>query len=286
MSRTRQAAAEIVALINASPRSPRVEEIEAILANIVPSSTAPATPLLTEIRETAVRLEDAFAVYAECVPRHPNEEALQARIDQIQSELEGLGNQIPNPPQTFTDLVAWAEIARAGADVHADGTMGEVGEDDVFLRPAARLVEAVLQFPGATSIAAMSPAHAAHYQEWRTLIDTHIREFENIDQTGWTKVEIDAEEVRNEAHTRIVDAMSKRILDVPARTWGDVALYAQVCMWEYWAGTDPESAEARCCLLGQEPPSEPEETNALGKLLEAIFTVAGVGQFAEERSQP
>jgi hypothetical protein len=70
----------------------------------------------------------------------------KARIDQLEGDLEELEGQIPNPPQSLADLLAWAEIARAGADIRKDGTMAETTERDVFTRPAARLIEAVLQF--------------------------------------------------------------------------------------------------------------------------------------------
>ena len=79
-------------------------------------------------------------------PGDPVEDAAQARIDQLEGDLEDLEGQISSPPQSFADLLAWAEIARAGADLRDDGTMGECQERDVFLRPAARLIEAVLQF--------------------------------------------------------------------------------------------------------------------------------------------
>ena len=144
-SHLRKPPPQIVALINSSPRSPRQDEIEAIIAKVVPGA-APATPLLTKIRETAVRLHEAFDVYSKVRPGDPVEEAAQARIDQLQGGLEDLGGQISNPPLTFHDLLAWAEIARAGADIRKDGTISETSERDVFLRPAGRLIEAVLQF--------------------------------------------------------------------------------------------------------------------------------------------
>jgi hypothetical protein len=139
-------AAAIVALINSSPRSPRQEEIEAILAKHMPTGTAPVTRVVVKVRETAALLEEAFAAYGKVQPGDAVEAGVQARIDQIQGELENLEGQIPNPPRSFADLVAWAEIARAGADVRKDGTMAETTERDVFARPAARLIEAVLQF--------------------------------------------------------------------------------------------------------------------------------------------
>jgi hypothetical protein len=141
-----ETAAAIVALINSSPRSPSQDEIEAILAKHVPTGTALVTPVLVKIRETAALLDEAFDAYGKVKPGDAVEAGVQARIDQLEGELENLEGQIPNPPHTFADLVAWAEIARAGADVRHDGTMAETTERDVFTRPAARLIEAVLQF--------------------------------------------------------------------------------------------------------------------------------------------
>ena len=148
-----EAAAAIVRLINSSPRSPRLEEIEAIVAKAVPavSGAAPASPLLTRIRQTAARLEGAFEVHAKVTPGDPVEGAADDRVQQIEAELEDLEGQIPSPPQSFADLVAWAEIARAGGDIGDDGTLGETQAPDVFARPAARLVEAVLQFGGSSA---------------------------------------------------------------------------------------------------------------------------------------
>ena len=162
--------------------------------------------------------------------------------------------------------------------------MGEAEEDDVFLRPAGRLIEAVLQFPGATSMTGMSPAHAANYGEWRDLIDQHMREFEDHDETGMTPAEIEAEEARMNAHLETIDALALRAFAMPARTWGDVVLLAQVCLWCHAPGADPEAPGGSSDLkdsfscLGEMPDL------ALAKLLEAIFTVAGVGEFAEVRS--
>jgi hypothetical protein len=278
-----EAAAQIVALINSSPRSPRQEEIEAIIARAEPSSVVPTTPLLIKIRETVARLGDAFDAYGKLTPKHPAEDAVQARIDQFESELENLEHQIPSPPQSFADLVAWAEIAHAGAGIYADERIDAAQADDVFERPAARLMEAVLQMGGCSRVLVMSPAHAEHYREWRSLIATHVREFENVSEAGKTKAEITADENRMAQHMELINALCGRIFAVPARTWGDVALYAQVAFWQHWPGVDPEgpeaSAEMRWGPFGVG--GYPAETVA--KLLEAIFTVAGIAQFAEGR---
>jgi hypothetical protein len=278
-----EAAAAIVRLINSSPQSPRQEEIEAIIAKALQpavSGAAPASPLLTRIRETAARLEDAFEAHAKVIPGDPVEGTAEDRVEQIEAELEALEGEIPSPPQSFADLVAWAEIARAGADVRDDGTLGEASAPDVFERPAARLVEAVLQFGGSSPriLPGMSPAHAAHYREWRGLIDhQHMRQFEGICHDGMTKAEIETAEARIAAHLEVIDAVAARIFAEPPQTWGDVMLYAQVCFWCHWSGIDPEGADAGPQLDAGPMSRGKAPDAALGKLLEAIFMVAGIG---------
>lgn len=143
-------------------------------------------------------------------------------------------------------------------------------------------IEAIVARIGSPGPAAMSPVHAEHYREWRNLIAAHMRKFGKPDHTGMTEAEMEADDARMSAHMRIVDALTARIFAVPARTWGDVMLYAQACFWQYWAGFDPEGPEAQSQLEGG--PHSDDHGKALVKLIEAIFTVAGIGQFAEVRS--
>jgi hypothetical protein len=286
ISPIQQAAAAIVRLINSSPRSPRQEEIEAIIANVATSGIAPATPLLTKIRETATRLHEAYDVLGSVHPADKAaDQAAQARIDELQDELEELGDQIASPPQSLTDLVAWAEIAHSGADVRADGSIGEAEDDDVFLRPAARLIEAVLRFGGATSMTAMSPAHVQHYREWRRLIEAHVREFEKSDDASGGRITkaSEAEEARMAAHMELINEVADKILAEPVQTWGDLVPRAEVAFWLQWAGIDPQGQEARG-QMDAGPMSGGEVIDqAVAKVLEGIFTLAGIGQFAEVR---
>jgi len=137
------------------------------------------------------------------------------------------------------------------------------------------------RWEGRVHTLAMSPAHAAHYREWRRLIDHHMREFENFDEAGMTPEQIKAEEARMGAHMDVITHLMMKIREVPARTWGDVALYAQAFCWQYWPGTDAEGPKMQSQLEGG-PSSEIEDCD-LAELLGAIFTVAGIGQFAEGR---
>lgn len=281
------AAADIVRLINSSPRSPRQEEIEAIIANVVTSGIAPATPLLMKIRETATRLHEAYDVLGNVHPADKAaDQAAQARVDEFQDELEELGDQIASPPQSFTDLVAWAEIALSGADLRADGTMGEAEEDDVFLRPAARLIEAVLQFGGATSMTAMSPANAEHYAELRRLIEAHVREFEKSDDASGGRItkESEAEEARMGASMEVINDVADKILAEPVQMWGDLLPCAEVAFWLQWAGIDPHGPHARGQMEAGPMSGGEAIDEAVSKVLAGIFTLAGVGQFAKVRS--
>ena len=141
-----EAAAAIVALINSSPRSPRQDEIEAILARIMP---APATDV--PISDLRIRLRKAMANSDAALQRASRLLGAEfdiAEAERVQwgDEIAAMEKEIPNPPRCFEDLVARAEIARYGGDV-VDGKLMEAeDEEDVFLGPAGRLIEAVLQF--------------------------------------------------------------------------------------------------------------------------------------------
>jgi hypothetical protein len=128
-----------------------------------------------------------------------------------------------------------------------------------------------------TQEAAMSPMHAAHYWEWRTLIDTHMLQFGAIADEAMPSDAAKAEEARMAEHMEIIDELAARIFSVPARTWGDVALYAEVASWMHWSGIDPEGAEAPAQLDAGPMSRGRAPDAALAKLLLAIFSVAGVG---------
>ena len=128
---------------------------------------------------------------------------------------------------------------------------------------------------------AMSPAHAAHYREWRILIETHMVQFAAIDDIGHVGRRGQG---GREAHGRaleIIDELAARVFSVPAQTWGDVALYAEVAFWMHWSGVDPEWSEAASQLECGPMSRGKAPDAALGKLLAAIFTLAGVGPFKE-----
>jgi hypothetical protein len=135
------AAAAIVALINERPQSPRQDEIEAIIAKV-----APAAPAL-HVSELRHRIRAAIARVDEA--ERAGEDAADAVASTGWDELYRLEEQIPNPPQSFADLLIRAELAYFGADKERDDrTMSALEKGDCLGGPAARLIEAVLQFAG------------------------------------------------------------------------------------------------------------------------------------------
>jgi hypothetical protein len=277
-----EAAAAVVELINSSPRSPRVEEIEAVLSRIgiAPQDAPPISDLRVRLHEAIVRHDEALSRASKLLPG--------AECDCAEADLETWGDAIgaleaaiPNPPRSYQDIVARAEIARHGGDV-VDGKLMEAeDEEDVFLGPAARLVEAVLKFGGCGNTSAMSPAHAEHFREWRTLIDEHAHNFPSGEEDGRTPAEIKADEARMGEHLEEISQRACRILAEPVHPWGDVALRAQIFAWQYWPGVNIEGPEAPEQIAAG--PVSVIEDHDLASLLGAIFTVAGVGQFAEVR---
>jgi hypothetical protein len=132
------------ALINSRPQCPRRDEIEAILKKVIWGDTD--GPDVLEVRTVLARLAESRDAAGKLHDWGPEFDAANDKIDRWMAKLDELEAQIPNPPRSYVDLVILAEIARAGADVGGDGRMAELDDNDCFERPAARLIEAVLQF--------------------------------------------------------------------------------------------------------------------------------------------
>jgi hypothetical protein len=144
-----QAAAQIVALINSSPRSPRPEEIEGIIAKAMGAATATESPLAASVRTAIDRLNKEEIEWGRATAS--DQDAADAALRRAQAELEDLVAQIPNPPTTLEHVILRADIALQGADKapHGDGEQLALMEDgDCFERPAVRLIQAVLQWGG------------------------------------------------------------------------------------------------------------------------------------------
>lgn len=147
-------------------------------------------------------------------------------------------------------------------------------------------IEAVIARVGSVNPAAMSPGHAEHHREWRRLVDEHVRGWPPFAcDTSRTAEESEADDAQMTAHLQKMDDLALQVFDAPARTWGDVLLFAEVCLWVHHGGIDAESPQGRAQLheMGFANCGDMVD-KALTALLEAIFTVAGVGQFAEVQS--
>jgi hypothetical protein len=138
--------------------------------------------------------------------------------------------------------------------------------------PSEAEIAAVIGCVGTSALAAMSPEHVVLYREWRALVEENIREFAGDDE-GLSDAEREAEEDRLAAHMDLIFDLAWRILEIPARTWGDVLAYAEVCFWAHWH-VDPQGPDTERWLQGG-PHSEGELGNkALAKVLGAVFSLA------------
>jgi hypothetical protein len=102
--------------------------------------------------ELGLRIREAIAHAVEAERRScdfggENADA-NARWDERLAELNALEAQIPNPPQSLSDVIARAEIAHFGADKEMDDRTMVSHDEDCFEGPAVRLIKAVLLYAG------------------------------------------------------------------------------------------------------------------------------------------
>ena len=125
---------------------------------------------------------------------------------------------------------------------------------------------------GTAPAMSMSPAHAVLYREWRARIEEFRRYYlPHVPDSALTE---ERDEVMD-AGMRAVDEIGYLILELPARTWGDVVLIAQVLFWAHWIGEDPEGPEVQSCMADGLESTGGLCDDATVKLIEAIFTVGG-----------
>jgi hypothetical protein len=99
----KEAAAEIVALINARPSSPQVEETEAIIARVA-SQAAPnfaRSPLLDRLE---VALHHAYAAERRFVAT--DEDDADRALNDANAAVHAFETEIPSPPRSFADVLA------------------------------------------------------------------------------------------------------------------------------------------------------------------------------------
>jgi hypothetical protein len=113
MSSVKEATAEIVALINASPRSPRVEEIEAIIAKCGTTGTSPVGFGLSPHAAEFLRADESFRMVlaaTDSLPSDPNHAADEARQEAANKEVSAVARRIWAQPG---DVLACAYVANA-----------------------------------------------------------------------------------------------------------------------------------------------------------------------------
>lgn len=109
-----QAADAIVALINAQPRSPRADEIAAVIARATmaaPVEIGETTELSLEIRRVIKEIDANNATLNTLQEEGPAWDECQRQINANQARLDELVARMPETPRSFGELLTVAEIA-------------------------------------------------------------------------------------------------------------------------------------------------------------------------------
>jgi hypothetical protein len=156
MSTAQEAAAAIVALINSSPRSPREEEIEAIIAKL--ATDAHARPALSPVHLRYRELLAELRTYEE--PGVAEGEEGDAAFAAFQKKVSAFEREIwAKPAETLADVLLRGEIALH----NENGLMDTLDDPDPNLgdRAAAELIRAVNNVLGGVCRGAFSLRKAA-----------------------------------------------------------------------------------------------------------------------------
>jgi hypothetical protein len=164
LASVKQAAAAIIALINERSQSPRPEDIEAVLIQLVGNTAERASPLAQDIRALIPQLQaailakgdaDAKAINARVdVDAFPEYVAASECADRLQTRFDALVTEAwAAPVRSLDDAALLAEIAQHKfVDWVAHGEpcglrqpQGELPEDD---ETVGRLIAAVLTLAG------------------------------------------------------------------------------------------------------------------------------------------
>jgi hypothetical protein len=139
-STANQAAAEIVALINARPRSPSQQEVADIIARHV-GSDAPeihgTTTVHAEIHALLRDLVQADRRFSAMPDKERTDGDADAVFLPMFDRLEELQSQLARPPRSLADCVAFAEIAHHWRKI-------DPNDEEIFLRAAQPLAEGIV----------------------------------------------------------------------------------------------------------------------------------------------
>jgi len=143
------AAQSIIDLINSRPTSPRLDELEAIIAKavmLVSSRASPEIPALSPEHHAYRKLVAEIERYNEPGYIADNEET-EAAFSRLQEQACELETQIwAKPAKTLADLLLRAEIAL----FNENGVMDYLGDNAAYYddRAQAQLIQAVLDVLG------------------------------------------------------------------------------------------------------------------------------------------
>src|SRR5262245_57540265 len=183
------------------------------------------------------RYDEAVGVQAKLYPGAEHD-AAEAEVMRWTATLKELEAQVPNPPRSYADLVLLAEIGRHGANLGRDGRMAELDANDVFARPAARLIEAVLHFTGSDIGKALAPPSSAtgpavlpplspEHRKYQKIV-AEIARFEGSDYPPGMSAE--ESEAALDALSDEATSLEREAWATPAKTLADVLLRGEVAL--------------------------------------------------------
>ena len=198
-------------------------------------ASASVPKLASDIRAKIAELGVAYDALGRLRPG-PEEDAAEAVVEQLKADLRRLELQIPEPPQSYADVVMRAEMALHWAA--GDGDIEELRYDgDLIRHTLADLIEAVLQFAGRDFAKAVAPTPASPAL-LPPLSPEHLRyrealaEIAKLDDHDYSPEMSDEEkEAAVGAACEKAMAIEQMIWATPAKTLADVLLRGEMALY-------------------------------------------------------
>jgi hypothetical protein len=206
---------------------------------------------------------DLFSSSSSAASRLLGGRCRRGRGKQTPSCARGVEAQVANPPGSYGDVVALAEIVRSGADVRRDGRMAELDQDDVFQRPAARLVEAVLQFAGRDRPSHCQPSAtlSADHLRYREVVAEIVR-FDGSDYPPGMSEEESEPALRALSNEAMV--IERKVWATPAKTLADVLLRGEIALYN-----------ENSVMASLDEPEAYYDERSVAQLIKAVVDVLG-----------
>ena len=278
----KQAAAQIVTLINSRPATPWPNEIEAIIAHVapIPDATLTLPDHVVAYRDRAGKFMRQSKVVGPMRPTEPNYAAEYRLSTDLSNQVDEIGDVIlDTPAETWGDLVGLASIIlhEAGHDLDAIGDLSRSRERDPEPVAAEMLALAILRLQAMAipqqhvcahvdPLGPVSRELAAAFFDWD---QARIRESEELDDQA------------ARARQDIIAEKTAALFAIGVRSFADLRLIVPAVV--YWnSPASVKSPDYPECVLepGGEDEGEGFEPKSLAYLVRAVIGLLGMGGVA------